>query len=113
MFWILVLIMSCATYGTRTLPFLLGQKHRLLIWLGGENARLKALGPSLIAAIAAVTIVPDFINASKVEHNISEILVYVIGLATAVMITKCTKNSGLAVIIAMTTYGVVRFLFGL
>ena len=112
-FWGVVLLMSCATYGSRTLPFFFKENHRLLVWLGGENARMAALGPSLIAAIAAVTIVPDFVHAASAPNNTSEIAVYMIGLAVVIVLTKLTKNSGLAVLAAMAAYGVARFLFGL
>ncbi|MFJ0843149.1 AzlD domain-containing protein [Bordetella bronchiseptica] len=55
-FWAAVAAMAVITYLTRALPFMLSTRSRLLRRLSEEGSALAALGPSLLAGIAAAVI---------------------------------------------------------
>ena len=111
-FWLIVVIMGLTTYATRVLPFLLGEQHKLIVWLTDENSRLSSLGPALIAAIAAATIAPDFLAVVSAADSTAamtvETVVYGVGLVIAVLALKLTANSGAAVLVAMVFYGLAQ-----
>ena len=60
-FWGAVVAMAVITY--LTAPRLHAVRSRLLRHLSREGSALAALGPSLLAGIAAAVIVPDLIEA--------------------------------------------------
>ncbi|WP_082247654.1 AzlD domain-containing protein, partial [Bordetella bronchiseptica] len=66
-FWAAVAAMAVITYLTRALPFMLSTRSRLLRRLSEEGSALAALGPSLLAGIAAAVIVPDLVGAQAVD----------------------------------------------
>ncbi|MCD0504369.1 AzlD domain-containing protein [Bordetella petrii] len=104
-FWGAVAAMAVITYLTRALPFLLPPRSRLLRRLA-EGSSLAALGPALLAGIAAAVIVPDVLALD----NATEVAAYAAGLAaTAVAVWK-SGNAGVAVIVGVAAYGLVAVL---
>lgn len=95
-FWAAVLAMAVITYLTRGLPFMLSSRNRLLRKLSEEGSALSALGPALLAAIAAAVIVPDLWGGQRV----AALLPYLAGLAV-----RLSGNSGVAVIAGLIVYG--------
>ncbi|MDR1827106.1 MAG: AzlD domain-containing protein [Methylobacteriaceae bacterium] len=109
----ILLLMCAVTWAVRALPFFLKEDNRILRAVTDEDSPGHTLGPALIAAIAAVTIVPDFIGAVSAfdgAARLIEIVAYVVSLAVAVVVSKKTGNAGLAIILAMLVYGLAAFL---
>lgn len=100
-FWVAVLAMAVITYLTRALPFMLSSRNWLLRKLSEEGSRLGALGPALLAAIAAAVIVPDLWGAGQV----AQVPTYLIGLAVTALVARLAGNSGVAVIAGLAAYG--------
>ncbi|AZY48398.1 AzlD domain-containing protein [Bordetella avium] len=100
-FWVAVLAMAAVTYLSRGLPFMLPPRHRLLRKLAQEDSALSALGPALLAAIAAAVIVPDLWG----EQRVAQIAPYLAGMAVTALAARLSGNSGLAVIAGLLAYG--------
>ncbi|AKQ54836.1 AzlD domain-containing protein [Bordetella hinzii] len=100
-FWAAVLAMAVITYLTRGLPFMLSSRNRLLRKLSEEGSALSALGPALLAAIAAAVIVPDLWGGQRV----AALLPYLAGLAVTALAVRLSGNSGVAVIAGLIVYG--------
>ena len=64
------------------------------------------MGPCLIAAIAATSITPGFVNAA--QTSVSAALIYLFGLFGAWLGFKLTKNAGLAVMLGMLCFALVH-----
>ncbi len=107
-FWVAVLAMAAITYLTRGLPFLLSPRNRLLRKLSEEGSALSALGPALLAAIAAAVIVPDLWGAQQV----AELGPYLAGLAATAVLARWAGNSGVAVIGGLAAYGAALWWLG-
>ncbi len=107
-FWIAVLAMMALTYMSRALPFLLPEDHSILRWLSDKNSPLAALGPSLIAAIAGTVILPELLKAAQGNNSLADLSTYGLGLAATVLTMKFSKNAGVAVIVGMIVYGLMK-----
>ena len=103
-FWGAVIAMAVITYLTRALPFMLSERSRLLRHLSREGSALAALGPSLLAGIAAAVIVPDLLAAGDQAANIGP---YVGGLVVTAVAVRLVSNAGVAVLLCMAGYGVL------
>ena len=106
-FWLAVIAMAVITYLTRALPFLLSERNRWLRRLSQDGSALAALGPSLLAGIAAAVIVPDLIGAGT---NGNQVAPYVGGLVVTAVATRLVKNTGIAVLLGMAGYGLLLVL---
>ncbi len=106
-FWVAVFAMAVITYLTRALPFMLSERNRWLRRLSQEGSALAALGPSLLAGIAAAVIVPDLISAGT---NANQIAPYVGGLVVTAVAARSVKNTGVAVLLGMAGYGLLLML---
>ncbi|OZI71060.1 AzlD domain-containing protein [Bordetella genomosp. 12] len=100
-FWVAVMAMAVITYLTRSLPFMLPPRNRLLRKLAEEGSALSALGPALLAAIAAAVIVPDL----WAEQRAADLAPYLAGLAATALTARLAGNSGVAVIAGLLVYG--------
>lgn len=103
-FWGAVIAMAVITYMTRALPFMLPARSRLLRHLSREGSALAALGPSLLAGIAAAVIVPDLLDAGTQAARIGP---YVGGLVVTGVAARRVANTGAAVLLGMAGYGVL------
>ena len=103
-FWGAVVAMAVITYLTRALPFMLSARSRLLRHLSREGSALAALGPSLLAGIAAAVIVPDLIEAGDQAARIGP---YAGGLVMTAVAARLVSNTGVAVLLGMAGYGVL------
>jgi branched-subunit amino acid transport protein len=103
-FWGAVIAMAVITYLTRALPFMLSERSRLLRRLSREGSALSALGPSLLAGIAAAVIVPDLLGAAD---DAARIVSYVGGLAVTGVAARLVSNTGVAVLLGMGGYGIL------
>lgn len=108
-FWGAVIAMAVITYLTRSLPFMLSERSRLLRHLSREGSALAALGPSLLAGIAAAVIVPDLLGAGD---NAAQIAPYVGGLVVTGVAARLVSNTGVAVLLGMAGYGILLALAG-
>ena len=106
-FWGAVIAMAVITYLTRALPFMLSNRSRLRRRLA-EGASLAALGPALLAGIAAAVIVPDILAL----QGLSQFLPYAGGLLATALSVRRWGNSGLAVIVGVVVYGGLLMLGG-
>jgi len=106
-FWGAVIAMAVITYLTRALPFLLSARSRLLRRLA-EGSSLAALGPALLAGIAAAVIVPDVMALA----GPAQWLPYAGGLAATALAARRLGNAGVAVITGVAVYGVLLALAG-
>lgn len=107
-FWVAVLAMGVITYLTRSLPFLLSPRNRLLRKLSEQGSGLSALGPALLAAIAAAVIVPDLWG----QQQVAQLGPYLLGLAATALLARWAGNSGVAVIGGLAAYGVALWGLG-
>ncbi|MGE8689789.1 MAG: AzlD domain-containing protein [Achromobacter sp.] len=103
-FWGAVVAMAVITYLTRALPFMLSERSRLLRHLSREGSALAALGPSLLAGIAAAVIVPDLLEAGEQAARIGP---YAGGLVVTAVAARLVGNTGVAVLLGMAGYGVL------
>lgn len=101
-FWAAVIAMAVITYLTRALPFLLSARSRLQRRLA-EGSSLAALGPALLAGIAAAVIVPDLMAL----RGAAEVAPYAGGLLTTALAARRLGNAGAAVIVGVAVYGVL------
>ncbi len=108
-FWAAVAAMAVITYLTRALPFLLSERSRLLRRLAREGSALSALGPSLLAGIAAAVIVPDLLDAGAAMPGLGA---YAGGLAATAVASRLMSNTGAAVLLGMAGYGLLLALSG-
>jgi branched-subunit amino acid transport protein len=106
-FWIGVAVMAAVIYLTRGLPFMLPARSRLLAFFSRQDSALAALGPSLLAGIAAAVITPDLIALP----GGAALAAYLAGLAVTAIAARRLGNSGAAVLLGMAAYGVLRALF--
>jgi len=106
-FWGAVIAMAVITYLTRALPFLLSARSRLLRRLA-EGSSLAALGPALLAGIAAAVIVPDVVAL----QGMAQLLPYAGGLVATALAARRLGNAGVAVIAGVVVYGVLLMLAG-
>ena len=106
-YWIIVFIMAGVTLLSRTLPFLLHDKSRIFEKLCGEQSRLSVLGPAMLAAIAASTIVPGFMKTVN-SGAMAEMAAYCLALGVVIPVLRISRNSGFAVISAMIFYACIR-----
>ncbi|GEO79959.1 AzlD domain-containing protein [Pararhodospirillum oryzae] len=98
-----IVVIGLATYLTRVLPFLLGRHARhLSAWMGPEGP-FAALGPSLIAALAALTWTP--LGARALEGEAAAPLLT--ALAATVAMLAWRRDAGLAVVAGVVVYAVV------
>ncbi|MCL2894941.1 AzlD domain-containing protein [Brenneria tiliae] len=107
--WIAVIGMALITYLTRALPFAIRKKSKANT---GERENgspvLAALGPSLLAAITVVTVIPGLRDA--IESGISSQLSYLVGVVTTLLILRLSNNSGVAVISGVGAYACIFYL---
>ncbi|MBO1113369.1 AzlD domain-containing protein [Bordetella petrii] len=101
-FWVAVIAMAVITYLTRALPFLLSARSRLLRRMA-EGSSLAALGPALLAGIAAAVIVPDIMAL----RGLPQWLPYAGGLLATALAARRLGNAGVAVIAGVAVYGVL------
>ncbi|CCN19838.1 putative membrane protein [Bordetella bronchiseptica MO211] len=110
-FWAAVAAMAVITYLTRALPFMLSTRSRLLRRLSEEGSALAALGPSLLAGIAAAVIVPDLVGAQAVDGRGAQAVdgrgAYIGGLVVTAVAARLVGNSGAAVILGLAGYGLL------
>lgn len=111
-FWGAVIAMAVITYLTRALPFMLSERSRLLRRLSREGSALAALGPSLLAGIAAAVIVPDVLDVLDAGAQAARIAPYVGGLVVTGVAARMVSNTGVAVLLGMAGYGVLLALAG-
>jgi branched-subunit amino acid transport protein len=102
-FWIAVLAIAVVTWLTRALPFFGGQRR--LDDFSKPGTPLSMLGPSLLAAICTVVIIPDLLQA--VGNALA--LPYVLGLLVTAAIACSVKNTGIAVLGGIAAYGIFLF----
>lgn len=95
-----ILAMALITYATRALPFLLGRDNRLLAWLANPDGPLATLGPAIIAALAAVTILPEARTALASDRW----PIFLAATAATLIALRLLKEPGLAVLIGLATY---------
>ena len=107
-FWAAVIAMAVITYLTRALPFLVSARSRLLRRLA-EGSSLAALGPALLAGIAAAVIVPDVMAL----QGLPQWLPYAGGLLATALAARRLGNAGVAVIAGVAAYGALLALAGL
>lgn len=106
-FWAAVIAMAVITYLTRALPFLLSRQRQPRPGATGRSL-FSALGPCLLAGIAAAVIVPDVL-ALKTG---AEILPYVGGLFATALCARRLGNAGIAVIVGVLAYGLLMMMTG-
>jgi len=104
-FWAAVAAMGVITWLSRALPFLLRDDHRVLRSISASGSPWRALGPCLIAAIAAVIVVPPLSSMPWIEG-----VPYVCGLGVTATVAYKTHNTGAAVIIGMAIFGMLLWL---
>ena len=97
------------TYSMRFLPFVCLSVSPRLRTIFSNQKIIAPMGPCLIAAIAATSITPGFVQA--IEVSWLDALIYLFGLLGAWLGFKLTKNAGLAVIVGMLCFGLLHYLF--
>ncbi len=96
------------TYSMRFLPFVFMYLSPKLKAVFSNQKVIAPMGPCLIAAIAATSITPGFVEAA--QTSVVAALVYLLGLFGAWLGFKLTKNAGLAVMIGMLSFALIHYL---
>ncbi|MBI3285477.1 MAG: AzlD domain-containing protein [Burkholderiales bacterium] len=97
--WLAIILMAGLTYMTRSLPFLLEGRSRAFDRLTESDSPLSTLGPCLLMAIAAATILPTL--AANLNAGGFQILPTAAGLLGTMLAMKLWCNVGLAVLVGM------------
>lgn len=101
-FWAAVAAMAVITYLTRAAVHAVDAQPPVAAPVGRGSA-LAALGPSLLAGIAAAVIVPDLVGAQAVDGRGA----YIGGLVVTAVAARLVGNSGAAVILGLAGYGLL------
>lgn len=99
---IAIVVMAIATFCLRVTPFLLSERSPLLQLFNGENKAINALGPMLLAVLAVITLVPAIADSSFSHGG-----AYLAGTIATVAMLAATRNTGLAIIAGIVSYGTV------
>lgn len=104
-FWIALVGFAVITYFTIALPFMVSWRAKWLARFSRDDSVFAALGPSLLAGIAAAVVVPDLLGA---DFSGVEFSPYLGGLAVTAVAVKWTGNTGVAIILDVAAYGGLR-----
>lgn len=111
-FWIALVALAVITYLTRALPFMMSSRAKWLARFSRDDSVFAALGPSLLAGIAAAVVVPDLLGADLLGADLLgadlsgvEFAPYLGGLAVTAVAVKWTGNTGVAIILGVAAYG--------
>lgn len=103
--WLAVIGMALITYLTRALPFAV--KKAQPSERENSSPALAALGPSLLAAIAVVTVIPGLREAMHTGYAAQ--LSYLLGVAATLVALRLTRNAGLAVMAGVGAYALTTY----
>ncbi|TKI02347.1 AzlD domain-containing protein [Martelella alba] len=106
--WLAVILMALITYLTRAVPFAIKKIKTNTGERENDSPVLSALGPSLLAAITVVTVIPGLRDAA--EAGFSSQLSYFVGAASTLLILKLSNNAGVAVISGVCVYACIFYL---
>ncbi|MCX8959535.1 AzlD domain-containing protein [Erwinia psidii] len=102
--WMAVIAMGVVTWLLRSLPFMLNKRVRADDNRADHGSPVfAALGPSLLAAIMIVTLIPGMQQAMSIGYG--RTLCYVAGILMTLGALRVTKNPGIAVIVGVGIYG--------
>ncbi|AXF78131.1 AzlD domain-containing protein [Erwinia tracheiphila] len=102
--WIAVMAMGGIIWLLRCLPFMFNKsKCKTEDTAGHKSTIFKALGPSLLAAIMVVTLIPGIQRA--VTGGYGRMLCYGAGIVITMVVLRVTRNPGVAVICGVAIYG--------
>lgn len=102
--WTGVIAMGFVTWLLRSMPFVLNNRiHARDDKVGQGSPVFAALGPSLLAAIMIVTLIPGIQQAMAVGYG--RVLCYGSGILMTQVVLRVTRNPGFAVIAGVTIYG--------
>ena len=105
--WIALMVTAAGTFCMRSLPLLWMQRH--LVRRNDENAVenmpvwLSVLGPSMIAAMFGVSLVPT-------TFNLNSWLATTLGVLFTLIVWYRTRSLGWPVLTGVAMYGVVKLL---
>lgn len=97
--WLAIFLMSLLTYLARSLPFMLSGRSGVFNRFAEPESPLAALGPCLLMAISASTILPMLL--AKLNAGGMQIWPTVAGLLGTMLVMKFWQNVGLAVVVGM------------
>ncbi len=106
--WLAIVGMALITYFTRAVPFLFRKVKSNLPQSDETSSVLAALGPSLLAAIAVVTILPGLQNA--INTGYTPLLSYLIGMVITILVLRIFHNAGLAVMAGVGIYFIIALI---
>lgn len=97
--WLAIAAISALTYLSRVLPFVFGSAP---VFRPASPAAgvLSILGPALLAALGAATVVPGFVDALKADRG----WIFLLGASVTVVATLWRREPGLAVLAGIATF---------
>jgi branched-subunit amino acid transport protein len=108
--WLAITLMALLTYLARSLPFMLSGRSAVFNRLAEPDSPLSSLGPCLLIAICASTVLPMLV--AQLNAGRMQIMPSLAGLAGTMWVMKFWQNVGLAVIVGMLLDAVVFALLG-
>ncbi|MFM2483450.1 AzlD domain-containing protein [Celerinatantimonas sp. YJH-8] len=105
--WLAVLCMAVVTYSTRVLPFILKRMQKQTSQTDKNSPVLATLGPSLLAAITVVTVIPGV--QKTIQLGTIAQLSYILGVLTTLLALKFTRNAGFAVLAGVAIFALVSY----
>ncbi len=99
--WVAIIAMGAVTFATRSLPFVF-KRNFVEGKSPGKKTPLNALGPSLLAAIAVVAIMPDLRDAAV--DGVQPFASYLVSLLATLAVLRLSKSAGLALMIGVACY---------
>ncbi|WP_413740339.1 AzlD domain-containing protein [Sodalis sp. RH14] len=106
--WLAIAGMALITYFTRAMPFLFRKVKAKLSEPDKYSSMAAALGPSLLAAITVVTILPGLQNA--INTGSTPLLSYLVGIVITIFVLRIFHNAGLAVMSGVGIYFILSFI---
>lgn len=100
--WLAILLMGAATYLARSLPFWLAGNNAIVNRLAQPDSPLASLGPCLLMAMMAATVVPMLV--ADLQAGPARLVPTLTGLTGTLLVMKFWQNVGLAVVVGMVAY---------
>ncbi|MFC0140430.1 AzlD domain-containing protein [Erwinia mallotivora] len=101
--WVAIIAMGMVTWLLRSLPFMLNKRVQADKKADQNSPVFSALGPSLLAAIMIVTLIPDVQQAMASGYG--RVMCYGMGIVITLAALRFTRNPGIAVIVGVAMYG--------
>jgi branched-subunit amino acid transport protein len=108
--WLAIILMGAVTWLARSLPFWFSGQRRWLQRLADPSSPLAALGPCLLVAMMAATVLPML--SQQVQIDLWHAVPTLVAMAAVLLTMKIKPNVGLAVVLGMVTYPLVVWLVG-